>query len=144
MTNYFSENISSDHIDFVSKQPGLPMNGLSGGPGLGASSVEHESSLFWGSEQERSYGKVQLFTRPFNTVPYLGRGSCDPTLESQLQQGEWIRGKKSVSNTMELNTDMPDSFPLDTSNHIEELSLGGWSRGGLDTRTTGDEYFRQK
>ena len=37
------------------------------------------------------------------TVPYLGRGSCDPTIESQLLQGETVRGKKSVSTVMELS-----------------------------------------
>jgi hypothetical protein len=93
---------------------------------------------------ERSYEKVQLFTRPFLTVPYLGRGSCDPTLESQLQQGDWVRGKKSVSNLTENNIDTPEAFPLSSSNKVEEIALGGWSRGGVDTRTTVDEYFRQK
>ena len=143
ITNYFSKNVSQDHMDFVSKTPGLAYNGLMG-PGLGEESVKDENSIFWGSEQERSYGKVQLFTRPFLTVPYLGKGSCDPMLESQLQQGEWIRGKKSISNHVELNRDLPDNYPLDSSNHVEELALGGFGRGGVDTRTTGDQYFRNK
>ena len=143
ITNYFSKNVSKDHVDFVSKTPGLAYNGLMG-PGLGEESVKEENSIFWGSKQERSYGKVQLFTRPFLTVPYLGKGSCDPMLESQLQQGEWIRGKKSISNHVELNMDLPDNYPLNSSNRVEELALGEWGRGGVDTRTTGDQYFRNK
>ena len=142
LTNYFSEGVSGNHVDFVSKQPGLSYNGLMG-PGLSGSAVQDENNLFWGTEMERSYEKVQLFTRPFLTVPYLGRGSCDPTVESQLQQGEWVRGKKSVSNVNEKNIDTPEAYPLSSKKHIEELALGGWSRGGIDTRTTGDEYFRK-
>ena len=142
ITNYFSE-IPNSQVEFVSKVPGLYYAGNIG-PGLGPQSIQNENSLLWGTEMERSYEKVQLFTRPFLTVPYLGRGSCDPTLESQLQQGDWVRGKKSVSNLTENNIDTPDAFPLSSSNKVEEIALGGWSRGGVDTRTTGDEYFRQK
>ena len=142
ITNYFSDSISNNHVDFVSKHPGLAYNGLMG-PGLGPQSVQDENQLFWGTELDRSFEKVQLFPRPFLTVPYLGRGSCDPTMESQLQQGEWIRGKKSVSNLTESNMDTPDKYPLSSSNHVEELSLGGWARGGVDTRTTGDEYLKR-
>jgi len=142
ITNYFSE-IPNSQVEFVSKVPGLYYAGNIG-PGLGPQSIQNENSLFWGTEIDRSYEKVQLFTRPFLTVPYLGRGSCDPTLESQLQQGDWVRGKKSVSNLTENNIDTPDAFPLSSSNKVEEIALGGWSRGGVDTRTTGDEYFRKK
>jgi len=143
LTNYFSSNVPTEHVDFVSNTPGLSYNGLSG-PGLSGTSVVHENQLFWGTEMERPFEKVQLFTRPFATVPYLGRGSGDPTLESRLQQGDYVNNKKSISNVPEENIDMPNSFPLTTSNQVEEIALKGWSRGGLDTRITGDEYFSNK
>jgi hypothetical protein len=140
LTNYFSDKVSNSHVNFASQYPGLSYTGHIG-PGIGGGLVEYENSILWKPEQERSLEKLQLFSRPFVTVPYLGRGSCDPTLESQLQQGEYIRNKKSVSNTDENNIYEPNNYPAElNSNSVEEIALGGWSRGGIDTRTTGDKY----
>jgi len=140
LTNYFSDKVSSSHMNFVSQYPGLSYTGLIG-PGIGGALIEDENSILWKTEQERPLEKLQLFSRPFITVPYLGRGSCDPTLESQLQQGEYIRNKKSVSNVEEKSFYEPNNYPVTTNlNSIEEIALGGWSRGGIDTRTTGDKY----
>jgi hypothetical protein len=140
LTNYFDSQLQPDHINFVTKNPGLEYSGLIG-PGLGPTSVDNENKLLWGTEIERPLEKLQLFTRPFLTVPYLGRGWGDPTLESQLQQGDYVNNKKSTSTVPEENMDMPNTFPLIQSNKIEEIALGGWNRGGVDTRITGDEYF---
>lgn len=141
LTNYFSDKVSSSHVDFVSQYPGLSYNGYIGS-GIGGALVEEETDLFWKREQERPLEKLQLFARPFATIPYLGRGSCDPNLESQLLQGEYVRSKKSVYTTdVEKSFYEPDNYPGQTcSNSVEEIALGGWSRGGVDTRTTGDKY----
>ena len=91
--------------------------------------------------------------RPFLTVPYLGRGSCDPTIESQLQQGDVVRGKKSVTTVMENNFFDLKEYPLekgladrvqDDSQQIQEAALDGWVRGCTSTRETGDKYFSKK
>jgi hypothetical protein len=137
LTNYFRDKVSNEQIDFISQYPALDYTGVIG-PAVGGALVDGESKLFIGTDQERALGKLQLFSRPFLTVPYLGRGSCDPTLESQLLQGEVVRGKKSVSPLIEQNYSI---YPLpEQVNAVEELALGGWNRGGLDTRTTGDQY----
>ena len=65
--------------------------------GISANVVDYESALLNKVGAERPLEKLQLHQRPFITVPYLGRGNGDPTLESQLQQGENISEKKSVS-----------------------------------------------
>ena len=101
LTDHFSKFLSDDHVNFATQQPTLSFNGLANGNGISGNLVESESSLLLKTEQERPLEKLQLFQRPFHTVPYLGRGSVDPGLESQLQQGELAGDKKSVSTIME-------------------------------------------
>jgi hypothetical protein len=140
LTNYFRDKMSTEQINFATQYPGLDYTG-SIGSGVGGALIDNESKLLLSVEQERPLEKLQLFSRPFNTVPYLGRGSCDPTLESQLLQGEVVRGKKSVTTVMDKNYASSFMYPLpEQVNAVEELALGGWNRGGMDTRTTGDKY----
>jgi hypothetical protein len=77
------------------------------------------------------------------TVPYLGRGSCDTTLESQLKQGDVITNKKSVSTISEQSFINNQMYPLmdsikDTITNpkylVQEAALDGWIRGGSATR----------
>ena len=97
--------------------------------------------------------KLQLFSRPFVTVPYLGKGSCDPALESRLQQGEPVTEKKSVSTIMEKSFGAYSLYPTDSkmenqvkdaSHTVEEAAMEGWVRGGMSTREmTSDEQSRR-
>ena len=138
-TNYFSEKTTDSHEQFATSQPALLFNGVSG-VGLNGNIIDFDSELRNRSQLERSFDKLQLNVRPFITVPYLGRGSCNPTVESQLLQGETVRDKKSVSTVME------QSF-FDSKSSIkpmyptEELALQGWNRGGASTRESGDKYL---
>jgi hypothetical protein len=150
LSNYFSNNISDNHVQFALPQPTLSFNGLAYGNGLNGSIVDTDSLLTIKNEQERPLEKVQLFERPFLTVPYLGRGSCDPTLESQLLQGELVSDKKSVSTIMEKSFAKYALYPTDDKMEervknpaytVEESALEGWTRGGVSTReilTTGN------
>lgn len=143
LTDHFSKNISDDHVKFAVNQPTLTFNGLTNGNGVGANNVDDESLLLLKTEQQRALEKLQLFERPFKSVPYLGRGSCDPALESQLQQGELSSDKKSVSTIMEKSFASYSLYPTDSkmeervndpSNTVEEAALDGWIRGGASTR----------
>ena len=141
LSNYFSDVRSDSYVNFATDNRGIFYSGTSG-VGVGSSVVDVESQMFNRSEQERSYEKLQLFQRPFATVPYLGRGSCDPNLESQLLQGETVRGKKSSSTIMEQHfTGQTAPVPQKTYS-VENVALGEW--GGIDTRTSGDKYFDNK
>lgn len=139
-------------IQFSTQQPGLIVNGVTRGAGLGASNVEQESNLLWKSEGQRPLEKLQLFPRPFLTIPYLGRGSCDPNVESQLMQGESVRGKKSVSTVMEQNFLPLDKYPLEqekrndvsSAKNIQELAFDGWVRGGKTTRDSQEKYLNDR
>lgn len=153
LTNHFSAQPARGHVNFASSTHGLLLDGVRGGVGLDGTVVDDESQLLLKMGHERSVEKLQLMPRPFLTVPYLGRGSCDPTIESQLQQGEIVRGKKSVTTVMEKTFVDPKAYPLDKglvdraqddSQQIQESALEGWVRGGSSTRETGDKYFSKK
>jgi hypothetical protein len=97
LSSYFNESISSENIEFASKQPTMLISGLARGDGLNGKVVDYDSLLLIKTTQDRPQEKLQLMQRPFLTVPYLGRGSCNPDTESQLLQGESTWDKKGVS-----------------------------------------------
>jgi hypothetical protein len=143
LTNHFSNKTSDSHVKFATQQPSMNFNGLANGNGIHNASVDNESLLHMKAEQQRPLEKLQLFSRPFATIPYLGRGSCDPAIESQLQQGENVTEKKSVSTVMEKSFAPYSLYPTDSkmenrvndaSNTVEEAALDGWVRGGVPTR----------
>jgi hypothetical protein len=148
LSNYFSQNISDGHVQFATEAPTIMFSGTALGAGLNGSLVDIDSKLILNSEKERPLEKISLVERPFLTVPYLGRGSCDPALESQLQQGELVSDKKSVSTIMEKSFANYSLYPLDSkmqeyvsngSNSVEELAMNGWVRGGMLTRNMGSD-----
>lgn len=143
LSSYFSETLSNSHIQFATSQLGMMVDGSIGAAGFSPAIVDTDSSLIINKEQERSLDKLVLSQRPFLTVPYLGRGSCDPSLESKLQQGEIVSDKKSVSTIMNKSFMGYTLYPTDDNmtNHVnnpsftvEEAALDGWVRGGSSTR----------
>lgn len=146
-TNYFSENATDSQIQFATQQPAVVPNSITGS-GVGSEKIENESNLLLETENERVLGRLNLMQRPFLTVPYLGRGSVDPTLELQLKEGELHEQKKSTSTVMAqsfmgytlypTNDDM-ENRTSDAKYTVEESAMSGWVRGGEDTRSVGDE-----
>ena len=139
VSNFYSNNTSDSQLQFAIQQPGfLVHNG-----GISSSVIDIESNLFTKMENERAYEKLQLFQRPFLTVPYLGRGAGDPTLEAQLQQGEMVRDLKSVATISEKNYMDTSQYPMredlratitNPANLVQELAMDGWVRGGVSAR----------
>lgn len=149
-TGFFQQQ-PEEQIRFATSLPAMVPNGLSHGSGLSSAVIDADSSLLIKSAQERNLGRLQLLERPFMTVPYLGRGSCDPTVESQLMQGEAITDKKSVSTIMSQSfmgyTMRPadaklDQRAMDPKYSVEEAALQGWTRGGTDTRFKPEDTYR--
>lgn len=141
--NLFSEYPTHQQIQFATSQPAIFPNSMSHGNGLGASNIDADSMLLLKTEQERALGRLNLISRPFVSVPYLGRGSCDPVLEAQLQQGELITDKKSVTTVMSQSFMGYTLYPTSTEmeervqnpqNTVEESAMEGWIRGGSSTR----------
>jgi hypothetical protein len=151
LANYFSQNTSDAHVKFAIQQPTMMFSGMTNGHGLNGAVVDADSNLTLKVIQDRPAERVQLFERPFLTVPYLGKGSCDPALESQLQQGEMVGDKKSVSTIMEKSFNQYSLYPTDDKMEervknpaytVEEAALNGWVRGGMLTRemSSNDSY----
>ena len=145
LTNYFSNNNPSSDIGFAIDQPAVMFNGTTLGTGLSNSLVDVDSDLLIKAEQDRACGKLQLFQRPFITVPYLGRGSGDILVESQLLQGEMIHDKKSVSTIMDKSFNDYSLYVIDdhmkrhisTDYEVTQNTLNGWN---IPTRLSEDEY----
>ena len=146
LSTYFSENRSDDHVKFATEQPSMMFTGINGASGgINALTVDVDSTLNIKKENGRALEKLSLQQRPFLTVPYLGRGSCDTVLESQLKQGDIVANKKSVSTITEQSFGNNHMYPLidsikDTITNpkylVQEAALDGWVRGGSATRET--------
>ena len=138
ISSYFSDKISNSQVDFVSTQPTMNVYATALGEGIGANEIDMDSQLLIKTTQERPLDKLQLFQRQFITVPYLGRGSCDPSLEMQLLQGDTVSAKKSVSTIMDKSfmnyIVQPNNGETYTPNTIDD---NGWIHGGIPTREQG-------
>jgi len=139
LSEFFSDKTTDSQVKFATQQPTMMVSGT----GIAGSVIDVNSMLTLKTEQERPLEKLMLFPRPFATVPYLGKGSCDPSLESQLQQGELVSDKKSVSTIMEKSFSNYSMYPTDTHMEervknpafvVQEAALDGWVRGGQSTR----------
>lgn len=149
LTSYFSDNKTEDYIRFATSQPGIMFAGSMGASkGTGVDTVDVDSKLTIQNENARALEKLSLQQRPFMTVPYLGRGSCDVGLESQLKQGMKIADKKSVSTISEVSHINNQMYPLIDSVRssitnpkylVQEAALDGWIRGGSATRILPDQ-----
>jgi hypothetical protein len=143
LTSYFSETMSQDSIRFASQQPTMFLNGIVNGQGLNGHIVDYDSNLHINTQQDRSLEKLNLKQRIFLTVPYLGRGACDPSLELKLQQGDIVIEKKREhrdSNISDINQDfigyVTDKKMVSQVEEFktEDVIFPGWIRGGSDTR----------
>lgn len=143
LQNYFAQDCTMSRATQVATaQPGI---NYSGGFGLAVNgcNVEENSRLLLGGIQTHPRTKLDLFSRPFATVPYLGRGAVDPMMESQIQQGESVTGKRSVTRLAERNYLRYHTTPLlpevkaqiqNTARMIESDAAQDWIRGGLSSR----------
>ena len=87
-----------------------------------------------------SRGRTQA--RPFATVPYMGRGKGEATLESRLQMSEFIRQGKdcgTISDSTYENQFTPMIPHLaknvqDPKHLVQEIAAPGWIAGGIPSR----------
>lgn len=143
LQNYFSQDCTmGGTIRLATSQPCVFYNGVSS-VGESGCLVDENSKMTIGSYQTKPATKVDLYQRPFVTVPYLGRGSVDPVMESQLQQGETITNRRSVNKLGEktymnyTTTPMIPSVRERMTNpaySVESVASDGWVRGGIPSR----------
>jgi hypothetical protein len=152
--NFFASDCSMRNpIALATSQPGIMYNG-GYNTGAGGCNIEDSSKLQIGSIQTHPRCHLDLFQRPFATVPYLGRGSVNPVMESQIMQGEQLVNKRSVNNLSEKSYIKYHQTPLlpviqerigNPANQIENVASNGWVRGGVPSRelTRDSDYFNQ-
>ena len=128
-------------IDFATSQPNINFKG-SYQISVGGSNIAESSELLI-NNLSRPTCRISLMERPDATVPYLGRGKCDPELESQIQQGDFANNKKSINPSSEVCYMGYSNTPLlptlqstinNPANLIESSAAEGWIRGGLPSR----------
>ena len=87
----------------------------------------------------------QLFTRPYRTVPYMGRGSEIHILNHKLDMVK-IQPERKQCNTLSgitIGNIDPSQMPMidhlknniqDPQHIVPEVALDGWVRGGAPSR----------
>lgn len=141
LSNFTSGMASDSHVVFATQQPSMMFSGVAHGVGLNGSVIDNDSLLLIKKKEDRPLERLQLMQRPFATVPYMGRGYGNPNVESQLQQGEMVSNRKSVSTIIDKSFSDYSLFVSDPdmSNHmdnfdVEETAMNGWVRGGAPSR----------
>jgi len=152
--NFFATDCSMKNpIELATSQPGVMYNG-GYNTGAGGCNIDESSKLLIGSIQTHPKSQIDLFHRPFATVPFLGRGSVNPVMESQIQQGEQITNKRSINTLSENSYIKYHQTPLlpaikdkfnNSATKIENDASQGWIRGGVPSRelTRDIEYSKK-
>ena len=152
--NFFASDCSMKNpIDLATTQPGIMYNG-GFNSGAGGCNIDTSSRLQIGTIQTNPRCRIDLFHRPFATVPFLGRGSVNPVMEAQIQQGEQIVNKRSVNKLGEKSYIKYHQTPLlpavqdkfnNSATKIENDASDGWIRGGVPSRelTRDTDYFNK-
>lgn len=143
LSNFFSSDCSMKKpIEFATNQPNVFYKG-GNQVGVGGCNIDQNSELLIGSINTHPKCKISLWERPFKTVPYLGRGSSNPVLESHIQQGDMVTNKKSISTVSDQCFMGYSNYPLipsiansvtNPANLVEGVADEGWIRGGLPSR----------
>jgi hypothetical protein len=150
--NYFAADCSMKNVQaLATTQPGIMYNG-GFNSGAGGCNIDDSSNLQIGTIQTHPKARIDLFQRPFATVPFLGRGSVNPVMESQIQQGEQLVNKRSVNNLSEKSYIKYHQTPLlpavrerMNTSKIETDASEGWIRGGVPSRelTRDGDFFNK-
>jgi len=143
-TNFFANNnCLKNPISLSTKQPSVFINGGKNSVGLQGCAVDQDNTLRIQTTQTNIKGRVNLFTRPFLTVPYLGKGRSSIDEETRLKHGDSISNKKTVTGLSEESHKNPEEYPLidslrhtvtNPNNLVESVADKNWIRGGASSR----------
>ena len=143
LQNFFASDCSmASAKELATTQPGVNYSGSMGSDVCG-SNIDESSKLLIGGIQTNPRCRIDLYQRPFATVPFLGRGSVDPIMESQIQQGALDTKRRTVTKMTEKSYIKYHNTPLikelrqtiqNPDNLIESSASADWVRGGLPSR----------
>ena len=149
LTNFYTKNCNMTNIiDFATAQPSIFYKG-GHQTGMNGCNIKENSELLIGGVQTHPKCRISLQSRPFLTVPYLGKGpgycEVDPKLLHSIQDNH----KKSVQCSREKSYIPYVHYPLlepikqnitNPKHLVDEDASSGWIRGGISTR----DLTRQK
>ena len=141
LENYYPYCPMSSAIDFATSQPNVFYHGSSP-VGINGCNVNQSSELLL-TKMSKPACKLTLEPRLFLTVPYLGRGAGNVTVEDDLRQGKTVQNKRSVNNTSEVSFQSYSNCPLISEIQekitnpkylVEGVADENWVRGGVPSR----------
>lgn len=131
--------------DAALEQPYVNYSAATHGLSHRGENVDVNSELLIGSKHTREAQRVNLGTRMFNSVPYMGKGRVDPDVETSMLHAGDLTEKKSEIGLSESDFSNVRNYPLidsientvsNPNNLVEETASGGnWVRGGLPSRS---------
>ena len=141
LENFFPACPMNKAIAFATEQPSIFFNG-SHQVGINGCNIQTNSKLLH-TPITRPPCRISLLQRPFATVPFLGRGRSNISVESVLRDGEVLFNSKSTNPSTEVSFINYTNYPLipeiqqttaNASNLIEHDVADGWIRGGISSR----------
>ena len=134
-------------------QPNINYQGKTGWGGEGGCLIDNDSILRYEDKLTNLKTVNQLFTRPYLTVPFMGKGVPHTEDETELQFSEQTGAKRSCNVLSGVSIDnfftpMIDTLKTNVQNTkylIPEDSREDWVRGGLSTRALVRNYdYKQR
>ena len=142
LENYYPACPMNKAVDFATSQPSVFYKG-SQQVGINGCNIDDNSELLMPG-LSRPKTKMNLFTRPYLTVPFLGRGTVDTDMESKIIQGDSRLNRKTTNSSGETSLISHQTYPLipqikstvtNPVNLVESVASDGWIRGGLPSRS---------
>ena len=136
-----AETAAHKAVAFATAQPSVNFTGTHQ-TAPGGANISQSSDLLH-TLASRPACRLNLQTRAFASVPYLGRGQGDATVESQLQQGERQANRKTAHPASEVCYSAYQHTPLlptleatvtNPAHLVESSASKGWIRGGVPSR----------
>ncbi len=111
---------------------------------VNSTKIDDNSNVRFGNVESRPKCSQQLFTRPYKTVPFMGRGVVDNAEENELRTGNATfkdrhlgkeeNQQRSLDNHLTpLTKNLSDNIQ-NPMNLVEEVNDDAWVRGGVPSR----------
>lgn len=143
VSNYHSCYCGAPNVSNIAySQPNIYYRDGFGHSSLNGCNIDKDSFMRNGSILTHGPSPQQLFTRPYLTVPYMGRGVGNSCTESELITGDQTNSKRACNTLAEItiNNNFIPLVPCLGNNvqnprHlIPEVVKEGWIRGGVPSR----------
>jgi len=102
--------------------------------------IDTNSRMFLSKDQlSQQLGPLEHETRPYLSVPYLGRGTVNTNMETYLRNGAQHTSRRDLPQTSESSMRKYNTTPLipDVKKHIQNpthIIESSWVRGGMSSR----------